>query len=111
MRPDISESHPTQKSELSTAAASGCRIRWAIFREKVGDDPFRKLAIDDTVLWIAPIIQAGDFGWFALASVGRRPSGDGLAQPFQQSFEFCLAMLHPPHAVPQLPDVVSQPCL
>ena len=42
---------------------------------------------------------------------GRHPSSDGLAQSFQQSFEFGLAMLHPPHAVPQLLDVVSQPCL
>ena len=41
----------------------------------------------------------------------RSPSGDGLAQAFQQAFELGLAMLHPPHAVPQLLYVVSQPCL
>ena len=35
------------------------------------------------------------------------PSADGLAQSFQQPFELGLAMLHPSHAVPQLPDVVS----
>ena len=31
---------------------------------------------------------------------GRDPSGDGLAQSFQQAFQLGLAMLHPAHAVP-----------
>ena len=40
---------------------------------------------------------------------GRDPSGNGLAQSFQQPFEFGLTMLQPSHAIAQLFDVVSQP--
>ena len=34
------------------------------------------------------------------ALAGFDPPGDGLAQSFQQPFEFGLAMLHPRHALP-----------
>ena len=38
--------------------------------------------------------------FMVLSLAGRRPSGDGLAQAFQQSFELGLAILHPRHALP-----------
>ena len=44
-----------------------------------------------------------------LASTGRGPPADGLAQPFQQASEMRLAMLQSSHAIAQLFDVVSQP--
>ena len=56
---DTLGNHPNLKLEL-LLRSHRLQDRVGGFREKVGLDPFRELAIDDTVLWIASTIPAID---------------------------------------------------